>query len=50
MSKKYPKYISPSDFDTAEEFWDAVERSYPRYEQEAQDADDAWSEREQDNA
>ena len=41
---------NPSNFDTAEEFWDAVDRSAYRDEGEAQDADDAWSEREEDNA
>lgn len=41
---------NPSNFDTAEEFWDAVERNAYRDEGEAQDADDAWSEREEDNA
>ena len=47
MSKKY---INPSNYDTAEEFWDAVDRNADRDEQEAQAADDAWSEREEDNA
>ena len=46
MSKKY---INPSNFDTAEEFWDAVDRSAADDEQEAQDADDAWSEREEED-
>jgi len=41
---------NPSNFDTAEEFWDAVDRSANQSEQEAQDADDAWSEREEANA
>lgn len=43
-------YINPSNYDTADEYEDALDRAASRYEAQAAAADDAWSERMEDDA
>jgi hypothetical protein len=43
------RWVSSANYDTAGDFWDAVMAMADEHDEECQAADDAWSEREDDD-